>query len=309
MSFKRFDPEDITISAESIVAPAWSNQQSTLTSFFTSPSQISSLAGTYYYEVYQTGSTVSGASTQFSLAYGNRKGSGSDAFDSGIPDKTPSKTIYGQYRTLLNGDEDSDFVFGTTTPDSIFVISVNRSKFKERLLPGTFTLKLGSSNGTLTLTDNSRVVSTVSYTDAGRVFDIVSGSAGTVFTGNTTTGITPNSGSYGKLYPDVGVIILNGDALKGDFSNSKGLGISINETTSGTYTGISNYNLKTGFGMIVSGSNFTLQSEETVTSNYVFVRVRNSEFNYSTNPSNITGSGELRHDVMINSPQAFITTV
>ena len=46
-----------------------------------------------------------------------------------------------------------------------------------------------------------------------------------------------------------------------------------------------------------------------ISSNFVFVRVRNSEFNYSTNPSNITSSGELRHDVMINSPQAYITTV
>ena len=36
---------------------------------------------------------------------------------------------------------------------------------------------------------------------------------------------------------------------------------------------------------------------------------RNSEFNYSTNPSNITGSGELRHSVMIDNPQGYITQV
>ena len=60
---------------------------------------------------------------------------------------------------------------------------------------------------------------------------------------------------------------------------------------------------------IRQGASGSLQSEETISSNFVFVRVRNSEFNYSTNPSNITGSGELRHDIMINSPQAYITTV
>ncbi|MGY8868655.1 MAG: hypothetical protein ACKVJK_23860, partial [Methylophagaceae bacterium] len=43
--------------------------------------------------------------------------------------------------------------------------------------------------------------------------------------------------------------------------------------------------------------------------NYVFVRVRNGEFNYSNNPSNITGSGELRHNAMVNNPQAYITSV
>jgi hypothetical protein len=41
----------------------------------------------------------------------------------------------------------------------------------------------------------------------------------------------------------------------------------------------------------------------------VFVRARNSEFNYSTNPSLITGSGEIRHNVMIDTPQSYITTI
>jgi hypothetical protein len=61
--------------------------------------------------------------------------------------------------------------------------------------------------------------------------------------------------------------------------------------------------------MIKAGGNFSISSEETITSNFVFIRVRNSEFNYSTNPSNITGSGELRYDVMINNPQTYLTTV
>ena len=63
------------------------------------------------------------------------------------------------------------------------------------------------------------------------------------------------------------------------------------------------------FNAISASGEFTLRSEETITSNYVFVRARNSEFNYTTNPSNITGSGELRHDIMIDSPQGFITSV
>ena len=58
-----------------------------------------------------------------------------------------------------------------------------------------------------------------------------------------------------------------------------------------------------------ANTTFQLQSEETISSNFIFVRVRNGEFNYSTNPSNITSSGELRHNVMINTPQAYITTV
>ena len=78
-----------------------------------------------------------------------------------------------------------------------------------------------------------------------------------------------------------------------------------------TYTGVAydKNNLNKIFGSISTGADFKLRSEETISSNYVFVRARNSEFNYSTNPSNITGSGELRHSVMIDSPQAYITAV
>ena len=57
------------------------------------------------------------------------------------------------------------------------------------------------------------------------------------------------------------------------------------------------------------GNSISQVFNETVTSNYVFVRVKNSEFNYSINPSNITGSGELRWDIMVNTPQSYMTTV
>ena len=63
------------------------------------------------------------------------------------------------------------------------------------------------------------------------------------------------------------------------------------------------------FDAIKKGASFKLNSEETISSNFVFVRARNAEFNYSANPSNVTGSGELRHNVMVNNPQAYATSV
>lgn len=304
MSFKRLDTEDISISAESIVAPAWSNQITTLDSFYTSSNQTGTGAGNYYYEVYQTGSTEAAASVQFSIAYGNYLGSGSTILSS-VSSSSPSSINYGQYRTLVNGDENINFTFGTVVPKSIFIISINRSKYKEKLLPGSFNLTLsGSGNNSLKLTDNSKSITTISYVDAGRVYDIVSGSDGVAYTGVNTSGFSQASGSYGKFLPDVGTIILNGDALSGSAA-AGGLGLSINEGFNVSPT----LNLNSIYNAIAAGKNFKLQSEETITSNYVFVRVRNSEFNYSTNPSNITGSGELRWNIMVNTPQAYITTI
>ena len=306
MSFKRLDTEDITISAESVVAPAWTGQLTTLSTgnFVTASAQAT--INRYYYDIYQTASNAAGAAVQFSLAYGNRKGSGSQNIAQGEDGKSSSSIIYGQYRTLINGDENTDFIFGDITPNSIFVISVNRGRYKEKLLPGSFNLTLTNGAATINLTDNSQVLSTISYTDSGRVYDIVSGSNGTPFTTLNALGYSFNSGSYGKFLPDVGVIVLNGQALKAPFA-SGGLAMTINENSATGLT--SSPNLAPFYDILKAGNRFTLQSEETITSNYVFIRVRNSEYNYSTNPSIITGSGELKYDVLINTPPAYLTTV
>lgn len=299
MSFKRFDQEDITISAESVVAPAWTGQVSTLTTFYTS-SQVDTTSGNYYYNVYQTASNATGSEVQFAVGFGNSKGSGSVPFTPGIVEKTPSSVVYGQYRTLVNGDEDTNFTFNGQTPDSVYIIAVNRSRYKEKLLPGSFNLTLVSGSKTVRLTDNSLDLTTVSYVDSGRVYDIVSGSNGKE-TVAASTALKTASGSYGKFLPDVGLIVLNANALK---DATSGIGL-VPQVSSGV-DGLNNQRI---YNAIHAGQNFELRSEETITSNYVFVRVRNSEYNYSTNPSNITGSGELRHTIMVNTPQSYITTV
>jgi hypothetical protein len=296
MSFKRFDQQDIVVSADSITAPAWTGNKTILTEFFLNDTQPSTPSGNYYFNLYHETSSAASTAVQFSIAYGNKLGSGSLLFDSSILDKSYSSTVYGQFRTLINGDEDTDFTFlsgsnrETKTPQHVLVISVERARFKEKILPGSLTLTLGDS-ATISLTDGSLISTTDTFVDAGRVYPIYSGSAGTVKDGNT---------EYGKLYPDVGIIILNGDILE---SGSYIAPLSASSNID------SRYNLTAFYDSISTGSNFSLRSEETLTSNYVFVRARNSEFNYSTNPSNITGSGELLHNIMIDSPQVYITTV
>ena len=76
MSFKRFDQDDIVISAESITSPIWSGDKTTLSSFFTSSTQTGGASGDYYYDIFQTQSTAPGAKTQFSIAYADKLGRG-----------------------------------------------------------------------------------------------------------------------------------------------------------------------------------------------------------------------------------------
>jgi len=305
MSYKRFDTEDVVVSAESVTAPVWSGDATTLTSFFTSSTQIGGTSADYYYDIYQTASNLDTARVQFSIAYADKKGSGSLYFNTSVTSSSPSMTIYGQYRNLVLGDEETDFTFGTVTSEHFYAIAIDRARYKEALLPGTLalTLHVSASGQELKLVDASQVVTTTTFSDAGRVYELVSGSLGSVYTGLDTNGYTPNSGSYGKLLPDIGVLLINGNALDAPIASG---GLALNIDRSPNTAGANPAKL---YDLLSLSGSFRIQSEETITSNFVFMRARNSEFNYSTNPSLITGSGELRHNVMINTPQSYITAV
>ncbi len=306
MSYKRFDQQDVVVSAESITSPVWTGDKTTLTTFFTSSTQTGGTTGDYYYNVFNTGSALAGSRVQFAIAYGDKKGSGSLAFNTNVPGKSPSSTIYGQYRNLVLGDEESDFTFGTKTSEYFYALWVDRAQYKEKLLPGTLDLVLGISGSgqTLRLTDDSQANDTIRFNDAGRVYEIVSGSQGNVYDTVNANGYTGASGSYGKFLPDVGVILLNGAALDIQTGSEGGINLS-----TGRNPNSAQLNQRKLYNAIREGGNFRVQSEETISSNFVFVRARNSEFNYSTNPSLITGSGEIRHNVMIDTPQSFITAI
>lgn len=306
MSYIPLNAEDFVVSADSITSTLWSNNASTLTSFFTSSTNPNST----YLPVYAVNpSSNTTALPQFSLAYGNSLGSGSAPINPLIPGISPTRITYGQFRTLINGDENTNFNFGTgnTNSSEIYVINVNRANYKEKLFLGTFNLWLSGSDGTnsslIKLTNNSLSTTTVNYCDAGRVFDIVSGSNGTAVS-NTLSGYTV-SGSYGKFLPDVGLIVLNPSALA--LSASEG-GIGLKTDLNLNSNALDNNN-KNIFNAINLGSNFQLNSEETITSDYIFVRIKNNDFNYTTNPSMISGSGEFYYPSLVNNPQTYITTV
>ena len=306
MSFKKFDNEDVIVSADSISSTVWSTGAYEMTATFTSSTQEAATSGDYYLDVFHTASAVADAAVQYSIAYGERNGNGSTVYNSNVSGKSPSSTIYGQYRSLVLGDEESAFNFGggSEGDQGIWAISVDRARYKEKLLPGTFNLVLNDSTSSLHLTDNSGLATTVTYCDAGRVYEIVTGSNGSSFDGGTGYTTGNYIASFGKFLPDVGLIILNGKAITHHFGITST--VALPSTGSAVNNGVNNTVL---YNLIDRGNSFKLNSEETISSNYVFVRVRNSEFNYSNNPSNITGSGELRHDAMVNNPQAYITSV
>jgi hypothetical protein len=289
MSFKRLDPEDFLVSAESIVAPAWSNYSSSIFSLFTSLAQTGGPSGDYYINVYDQTSTNATAEVQFSVAYGDSKGSGSLLYNSGINGLSPSRTVYGQFVNLLLGeDENTSFNFGgTSTSENFYAIVINRARYKQAIMPGS--IRISGLIPSISITDNSTITPVVDYTNAGRKFTLGSGSFGNGVANGT-------AGVYGYLFPDVGVIILNPAAL-------------LSVTTTRGFD--ADNNNPTALINALNGDPFFLQSQETVTSDFVFCRARNAEFNYSVNPSfSVSASaGTILYSDFIQNPTTYITSV
>jgi hypothetical protein len=175
---------------------------------------------------------------------------------------------------------------------------MERARYKQSLFPGSLNLQLSGSGGIINLTDDSLDNPVSVFLGSTRVYQLISGSNGTA--GSLSgSGYVANSGSYGLVFPDLGTILLNPFAI----SQS----IRVSPSRSNNSDGLNNGKL---YNSIALGASFVLNSQETITSDYVFVRARNSEFNYSENPSFISGStGEVIYDNFINAPQVYMTTV
>jgi hypothetical protein len=312
MSFTRLDPTDFVVSSDSVTAPAWSSNIPTLATFFTA--SVGGTTSSFYVDVYNTASTNVNSAIQFSIAYGHATGTGSVPFNPLVPTRTPTRVNYGQYRNIVYGDNEVYFNFGTalTASQNMIALAIDRNRYKEAIMPGTFNLTLayGSGSFPINLTDDSKDSTIVNYLDCGRVYNIVSGSNGSansspLIAGAPAKGYTP-SGSYGLFLPDVGLIVLNPNALS--LSGSGG-GISASFDTRVGSSAVNSRNNNIVFEIIQSGSSFQLNSQETISSDYVFIRFKNAEYNYSNNPSYISGSGNLIYSDFIYSPQTYVTTV
>jgi hypothetical protein len=305
MSFVRYNPEDSVVSVETVVRPMWSGNTNILTTFYTS----TVITSSYYLNVYAEapgGLLSTSASVQFAVQYGNKYGSGSAYINSSVtaqlPDSssvTPTRVVYGQYRTLLLGTESGSFQFGNDNPNGIYIINIARNRYKEHTQPGSMTLKLTNAGSTVILTDNSQIISTTNYTTNGLLYyTLISGSNGTAYTA------AANASIYGYLFPDNDIMILNPTALSKSAANG-GIGFNPTVATPGTDNDVD----RAFYNTISTGSYFALQSAENVAAHYFFTRVKNQDFNYTTNPSIIDNNGNLIYSTLINNPQTFITTV
>jgi len=302
---------------EIVTGGLWSDNIANLTTYFTSSTETLSQRR-YYIDVYQDTPTADGAAVQYSLAYGNALGSGSDS--QGQLNDSPSRAIYSQYRQLLLNPTDSRFTTaGSGSTDSIYIVNFKRNRVKEKLDAGNFELPLRAISGSrptnatgsvavsgstlFTLIDDSSIASPT-IVGSGKVYNIVSGSInGGVY--NPSAPIY-----YGLVYPDYGTLVLDGKMLDQQLNFQTNTG-----SSSEGNNHFALYHSISGSGLITNPLTgdpfgFIARNSESVTSTHYFVRIKNAEYNFSNNPSYVTGSvGQLAQTSFIGDPKTYITTV
>ena len=303
-TINRYGEGDVVMSTDKVVTSTWSDNTNNLQTFHTSSIQANQTdpnsQGNFFINAFHKATSSVDAEVQFSVGYGHKEGKGAKDFtnDTGSFGFSATKVVYNQYRQLVYGDETQNFTFSTHTPKDIYVINVNRSRYRHNLKPGSLNLKLTSASINLNLTDDS-VTSTGSavITNIGRQFNLVSGSSG-VMLGTNIAQIGTTS-SYGFVYPDAGLIVINPDALR----------LKMIKTTPGKVANTNSNNSEKLLDAMEAGDTFIVDSEERITSQYYFTRVKNFEFNYSSNPSFIDNQGSLNFTSMIDMPRVYISTV
>jgi hypothetical protein len=296
MSFARYNPEDSVISSETVVRGLWSGDSNTLA---TNQMFTASTYTEYYLDVYNNCEICPGSSVQFSIQYGNLNGSGSNLINPAVINTsgafTPSRVVYGEYRNLVYGTENANFSFNNAqTSSAIFVINVARNRYKESLLPGSLSLTLANGSSSIKLIDDSATTSLTRFVGENRVYYLIQSGSSSPY--------------YGMMFPDLNVIVLN--ATSGTIGSLAGYIPTLSSGTSGiSGSNINTTKLYTSLVLGASTGSFALQSQETISSRYFFTRVKNSDFNYTTNPSIIDDNGNLLYTTLINNPQTYVTTV
>jgi hypothetical protein len=317
--YKKFGAIDkVTNRTEIVTSGIWSGDTGSLDvkANYTSSTQVASTSGKYYLDVYNTTNTGSGE-VQFSIAYGDVQGFGAPTLTQDDSSTLPTLATYNQYKNVLLDSADQYFsIYSGSTAGggdmkSFYAININRARYKERLDPGNISIQLsGSLASNFTLIDDSGGTDE-NVTTAGRVYNLVSGSLNIgVSTAATINSPTASNGQgFGLFYPDMGIILLNPRALAASVDPKLGEASGSHSNTYHQNNG--NKSGSVALLMAISGGmDFQVRRTENVSTSHYFVRANNREFNFSNNPTFVTGSvGAFVQSTFEKDPKVYITTV
>ena len=325
--YKRFgDFDKVNAKTEVVTTGLWTGDSGSLGQFFTASAQTTATSGYYYSNVYDYNPVAysDSAEVQYAIAYGHVNGSGSMTLDVNDSALLATKATYAQYRAMLLDPTDTKFTFENSAAtlqdaNAVYIINIARSRYREKMDAGNWSLKLTGGNGTFTFIDNSGKKFGDDLGLSGRTFKVVSGSLnlGTENQATINTTTASNGQGYGLFYPDRGIIVLNAEAIGntlGTIANQTiftkdGAIIQSGSVTPSHLTTSEQFNQYRLLQAIRRGGDFEARRTENISTQHFFVRATNREFNYSNSPTYIDADGFFVEGTFETDPQTFITTV
>lgn len=297
----------------------FSNNIANLVRFYTS--SISDSLDNHYTHVYHEPISYPTSSIQFSVAYGNVNGSGSND-EGGQYNDTPTRAIYGQYRNIILGSATDKLNLSGTPTDHFYLISYQKDRRDTRADYNALEINLAHLSGSEFTNGEGFMAahtgSNVKLGGEGKVLRLISDykindnpqravpSAPleyNIVSGSIEDGVYNSDAPhyYGKLYPSLGVVLL--DANKTDISASFGTVTSREidgKNQLKLFTAISGAAQYTDVSGDFLGMKARATKEELIY--YYYINVNNKEFNYSNNPTiyNTEGLKYLQYGIPSN---------
>ena len=224
---------------------------------------------------------------------------------------------YNQMAQILTGydytgsirlfDQDGDYAAGGTKYKEILILNFSRLLVKDEIKKGTFSITFGTAS-----------YGQHNLGTGGTAFTIGDTSGSTVYKTNSPAGDygilyeqAPSNGrAYGLIYYQAGVVVLNysgsltGSSIPAAETSAASGGEYILDLLTGSYSQEASANAWRHRINNISFNN-TVELNSTV----YFCRAGHNEFNYSSNPTYITGSKIQVKNTSTDMPVSYITTV
>ena len=206
---------------------------------------------------------------------------------------------YDTTNQIQKFDQDGDLGGGTKIKEAFF-FSFSRLLTKDEIKKGSFELKV------LTDGPNTAPSTVVTIADYGAATDYRTNSPAGEFGILYTSSATPNADSgVGLIYYQAGLVVLTASVFYGNFGpRSETLYTSSvgRYITSGSITGSCN-------GLRNRLYNVQFNNTTELNSTVYFCRANHNEFNYSTNPTYLSGGQVVVKNNASDAPVSYITTV
>ena len=216
--------------------------------------------------------------------------------------------------SILKFDQDGNLLAGGTKYNEAYFLCFSRLLYKDEIKKGSFSITLGMSGAldpclgseNLTITDVGAQNDYRVNSPAGE-YGILSCSAGGGYVGST--------GECGLIFYQAGIVVLSSLVFSNSYATGSGFSGAWASASTDIAAGSMDFVMSTGS---ITGAvdafrqricNISFNNTTELNSTIYFCRLNHNEFNYSSNPTYLSGSKIRVKDASADAPISYLTSV